>query len=47
MKAFYDRLLAQGKVRRVALAAVMRKLLVLMRAIVKAGHDWVPEAKAV
>ncbi len=47
MKAFYDRLLAQGKVRRVALAAVMRKLLVLMRAVVKAGHDWVPEAKAV
>lgn len=46
MKAFYDRLLAQGKVRRVALAAVMRKLLVLMRAVVKAGHDWVPEALA-
>jgi transposase len=47
MKAFYDRLLAQGKVRRVALGAVMRKLLVLMRAIVKAGHDWVPGALAV
>jgi transposase len=47
MKAFYDRLLAQGKVRRVALGAVMRKLLVLMRAVVKAGHDWVPEAQAV
>ena len=47
MKAFYDRLLAQGKVRRVALAAVMRKLLVLMRAVVKAEHDWVPKAQAV
>jgi transposase len=47
MKAFYDRLLTQGKVRRVALAAVMRKLLVLMRAVLKAGHDWVPEAQSV
>jgi len=47
MKAFYDRLLAQGKVRRVALAAVMRKLLVLMRAVVKADHDWIPKAQAV
>lgn len=46
MRAFYDRLLAQGKVRRVALGAVMRKLLVLMRAVVKTDHDWVPEAKA-
>lgn len=42
MKAFYERLLAQGKVRRLALGAVMRKLLVLMRAVVKADHDWVP-----
>lgn len=47
MKAFYDRLLTQGKARRVALGAVMRKLLVLMRAVVKAGQDWVPQAKAV
>ena len=44
MKAFYDRLLAQGKVRRLALGAVMRKLLVLMRAVVKADHDWIPQA---
>lgn len=44
MKAIYDRLLAQGKARRVALGAVMRKLLVLMRALVKADHDWVPTA---
>ena len=47
MKAFYDRLLAQGKVRRVALGAVMRKLLVLMRAVLRADHDWIPEAQAV
>ncbi|WP_285727609.1 transposase, partial [Geothrix rubra] len=46
MKALYDRLLAQGKVKRVALGAVMRKLLVLMRAVLKADRDWVPEAQA-
>lgn len=45
MKALYDRLLAQGKARRLALGAVMRKLLVLMRAIVKADHDWIPGAQ--
>lgn len=42
MKATYERLIAQGKARRVALGAVMRKLLVLMRAVVKADHDWIP-----
>lgn len=46
LKATYERLLAQGKVPRVALGAVMRKLLVLMRAVVRAGHDWIPEAQA-
>lgn len=42
LKALYERLLAQGKPNRVALGAVMRKLLVLMRAVLKADHDWVP-----
>lgn len=46
LKALYDRLLTQGKPRRVALGAVMRKLLVLMRAVLKADHDWVPERQA-
>lgn len=44
MKATYERLLAPGKARRVALGAVMRKLLVLMRAVLKVDHDWVPTA---
>lgn len=46
LKALYGRLLAQGKPRRVALGAVMRKLLILMRAVLKADHDWVPERHA-
>lgn len=47
MHSIYERLLAQGKARRVALGAVMRKLLVLMRAVVKADHDWIPAAPSV
>ena len=42
MKKVYERLLAQGKERRSALGAVMRKLLVLMRALVKSGKDYMP-----
>lgn len=42
MKATYERLLAQGKEKRSALGAVMRKLLVLMRAVALADHDWQP-----
>lgn len=42
MKMVYERLLAQGKERRSALGAVMRKLLVLMRALVKSDKDYIP-----
>ena len=42
---FYERLLAQGKPRRSALGAIMRKLLVLMRAVLIADQDWVPQEK--
>ena len=41
MKEVYDRLVAAGKPRRSALGAVMRKLLVLMRAVLVADHDWI------
>lgn len=47
MTATYDRLIAQGKHKRSALGAVMRKLLVLMRAVLKADHDWVPRIEVV
>ncbi len=42
LKATYEELQAKGKTKRSALGAVMRKLLVLMRAVLKADHDWVP-----
>jgi transposase len=42
LKAVYLDLQAKGKTKRSALGAVMRKLLVLMRAVLKADHDWLP-----
>lgn len=41
IKAFYERLLAKGKVKKVAITACMRKLLVILNSIVKSGQDWV------
>ncbi|MGD1931655.1 MAG: IS110 family transposase [Leptolyngbyaceae cyanobacterium] len=43
LKAFYERLLAQGKQKKVALTACMRKLLVILNAIVKSGQPWQPQ----
>jgi len=40
LKAVYVGLVAKGKHKRSALGAVMRKLLVLMRAVLIAGKDW-------
>jgi len=45
LKAFYEGLLAKGKTERSAQGAVMRKLLVLMRAVLKRGNDWEPMRK--
>jgi len=42
IKSFYDRLLAKGKIKKVALTACMRKLLVILNAMVKNGQDWSP-----
>lgn len=42
IKAFYERLLENGKVKKVALTACMRKLLVILNSMVKSGQDWVP-----
>jgi len=44
MAEVYDRLIGQGKHKRVALGAVMRKLLVIMRAVVIKGRNWAPRA---
>jgi transposase len=43
IKRFYERLLAQGKTKMVALTACMRKLLTILNAIVRTGVKWNPE----
>ncbi len=40
IKTFYQRLLAKGKLKKVALTACMRKLLVILNAMVKSERDW-------
>jgi transposase len=40
IKAFYGRLVAAGKPKKVALVACMRKLLTILNAMVKAGKPW-------
>jgi transposase len=42
IKAFYDRLLQRGKVKKVALVACMHKLLTILNAMLKNGTDWQP-----
>jgi transposase len=42
IKAFYQRLGAKGKLKKVALTACMRKLLVILNTMVKTGQDWNP-----
>jgi len=42
LRAFYARLLAAGKPKKVALTACMRKLLVICNALLKHGTRWVP-----
>ena len=40
IREFYQRLLAAGKVKKVALVACMRELLTILNAIVKSGTPW-------
>ena len=40
IKAFYERLLAAGKLKKVALTACMRKLLVILNAMIKHDTQW-------
>jgi transposase len=42
LKAFYDRLIAAGKATKVALTAVMRKLLTIINAMVRRNQRWDP-----
>lgn len=43
IKTFYDRLIANHKTRKVAMVACMRKLLVILNAMVRDGVAWNPE----
>lgn len=43
LKAFYHRLLAAGKAKKVALVACMRKLLTILNAMLKQERPWSPE----
>jgi hypothetical protein len=40
IKAFYERLLSQGKVKKVALVACMHKLLRILNAMIRDGKPW-------
>lgn len=42
IKQFYQRLLAKGKLKKVAITACMRKLLVILNTMIKTGQDWNP-----
>ncbi|WP_284539048.1 transposase, partial [Pleomorphomonas sp. T1.2MG-36] len=43
LKAKYQHLIAAGKPAKVALTAIMRKLVVLANALLKAGRTWAPK----
>ncbi len=40
IKKFYDRLIAKGKLKKVAIVACMRKLIIYMNAMIKNGTSW-------
>jgi len=42
IRSFYEHLLAKGKVKKVAITACMRKLLVILNTMIKSGQDWKP-----
>lgn len=46
IRAFYQRLVAAGKAKKLALTAAMRKLLVILNAMLRDGTPWQPEHSA-
>ena len=46
IREFYQRLLAAGKSKKVALTVCMRKLLVILNGMVKSGQHWNPNSIA-
>ena len=47
LKAFYQRLIAKGKKPKVALVACMRKLIVILNAMIRRGEKWDPNRYAI
>ena len=43
LRVFYQRLLAAGKPKKVALTACMRKLLTILNAMIRSGQHWTPQ----
>jgi transposase len=46
IRAFYQRLCADGKAKKLALTAAMRKLLVILNAMLRDGTTWNPNHAA-
>ena len=46
IRDFYQRLLAAGKPKKLALTACMRKLLIILNCLVKTGEHWNPAVRA-
>lgn len=46
IKEFYDRLIAKGKAKKVAIVACMRKLIIIMNAMIRDGSSWKSEILA-
>ena len=44
LRVFYQRLLAAGKPKKVALTACMRKLLTILNAMIRSGQHWTPRS---
>ncbi len=43
IKAFYERLIQKGKLKKVALTACMHKLLIFLNAMVRDSQTWQPQ----
>jgi transposase len=46
LKIFYDRLIAKGKAKKVAMVACMRKLIIIMNAMIRDGQPWRATSKS-
>jgi transposase len=46
LKAFYERLVARGKLKKVALVAVMHKLVVILNVILSTGRPWIDKTQS-